>query len=406
MSNPFSNFLGGVIDGSGNLRDYQHASRLYVDNFYELAPKAGWIYYVVLNINPKLLTENAIPISSSYRKEFEAWYNKYKGNVGLLAKQVDLPRFSIQTEILNQYNRKVVVQKQLNYPSISITFHDDMANATTNMWKNYYQYNFADTVGKNNVDATKYQDTKYVDYVDPNNHLYGLSNGQLKYIPFFTSIDVYQLHKQRFTSFRLVNPIIKEWAHDQLDQTTGNKMMSSKMTLDFETVIYNTNPGNRTTKQNPGFTRDHYDNTPSPLRIGGQGNNSIFGQGGIVNGALEVFGDLSNLENASPLDILNTAIKGANLIKNVKTVSAASIKAEGYSILNSTLANIATTPVQIVNQDGTITKQNSLDLVSQGVSKTVSGITQSINPLGINLFNNNNSSVDTKTSATPKKLGN
>jgi hypothetical protein len=82
------------------------------------------------------------------------------------------------------------------------------------------------------------------------------------------------------------------------------------------------------------------------------------------------------------------------------------IKAEGYSILNSTLANIATTPVQIVNQDGSITKQNSFDLVSQGVSKTVSGITQSINPLGINLFNNNNSSVDTKTSATPKKLGN
>jgi hypothetical protein len=238
MSNPFSNFLGGVMDGSGDLRDYQHASRLYVSNFYELAPKAGWIYYVVLNINPELITKNGIRSDSPFRKDFEKWHNTYRGSVGLLAKQVDLPKFTMQTEILNQYNRKVVVQKQLTYSPVSITFHDDMANATTNMWKHYYQYNIADSVTVGNTSGSKFQDTKYKDYIDPKNSFYGLSNGQQTRIPFFTSIDIYQLHKQRFTSFKLVNPVIKEWAHDQLDQTQGNKMLTSKMTLDFETVIY------------------------------------------------------------------------------------------------------------------------------------------------------------------------
>jgi len=406
MSNPFSNFLGGVMDGSGDLRDYQHASRLYVNNFYELAPKAGWIYYTVLNINPKLLTEDAIPKSSPFRAEFEAWYNRYKGSVGLLAKQVDLPKFVIQTEILNQYNRKAIIQKQITYSAISISFHDDMANSTTNMWKNYYQYYIADTVSKKSVDSAKYQDTKYSDYLDPNNNLYGLSNGQLKNIPFFTSIDIYQLHKQQYTSFRLINPIIKEWAHDQLDQTQGGRLLGSKMTVDYETVIYNTMANNKITRQNPGFTNDHYDNTPSPLRIGGKGNNSIFGVGGIINGAGEIFGELQNIDSASPLDLLNTAIKTGNLVRNASTVSAAGLKAEGYSILNSTLANISSTPAGVVNLDGTVLKVATSDRISQGISGTVSGITQAVSPAGINLFKSSNSSVSGQTNATAKNLGN
>jgi len=324
--------------------------------------------------------------------------------VGILAKQVDLPKFTMQTEILNQYNRKVVVQKQLTYSSVAITFHDDMANATTDMWKHYYQYNIADSFSKTNIDS-KFQDTKYKDYIDPNNSFYGLSNGQKTRVPFFTSIDVYQLHKQRFTSFKLVNPVIKEWAHDQLDQTQGNRMLTSKMTVDYETVVYNTDATNRVTKENPGFTSRHYDNTPSPLRIGGKGNNSIFGTGGIINGAGEVFGNLASIAsgNASPLDILNTAIKGGNLIKNVKKVSAASIKAEGYSILNSTLANVASAPSTIQNADGTTSSAPSAtSKVYQGV---MSGLNQVVSPAGINLFNGSNTSVSNTVLAVAKKLG-
>lgn len=392
------------MDGSGDLRDYQHASRLYVNNFYELAPKAGWIYYVVLNINPKLLTEGAIP--SSIRPEFEAWFNRYKGTVGLLAKQVDLPKFSIQTEVLNQYNRKAVIQKQITYPSLSFIFHDDMANVTTNLWKNYFQYYVADTVGKKVNDTAKYQDTKYNDFIDPSNNLYGFSNGQMKYIPFFTSIDVFQLHKQKFTSFSLINPVIKEWAHDQLDQTAGNKMMTSKMTVDYETVLYNTSPNNRVTRQNPGFTISHYDNSPSPIRIGGKGNNSILGPGGILGGASEVFGDLQNIGTASPLDILNTAIKTGNLVRNAKNVSSGSLRSEGYSIINSTLGNIATTPAAVLNPDGSVTRVPASERISQGVGNTVSGIKQVTSPAGINLYRNSNSSVTDQTAATAKRLGN
>ena len=137
MANAFVNFLSAAVNASGNLRDYQHASRLYVNNFYDLAPKAGWIYYVVMNINPAIAAAITDPTLAA---EFQTWYARYNGSVGLLAKQVDLPKFTVETETLNQYNKKTIIQKRINYNPISITFHDDMANATTNLWKSYYQY--------------------------------------------------------------------------------------------------------------------------------------------------------------------------------------------------------------------------------------------------------------------------
>lgn len=398
MSNPFVNFLSEAVNASGNLRDYQHAARLYVDNFYELAPKAGWMYFVIVYINPDIV---AAIKNAQQKKEFEAWLKRYRGVVGLLAKSVDLPKFNIQTEVLNQYNKKTVVQKQLNYTPVSIAFHDDMADATTDLWKHYYQYYFADSVdsSKLSVPASivpKYKDSKYIE----SNNAYGLNNKQT--IPFFTSIDVYQLYKQKFTSFKFVNPIIKEWAHDALDQTQGNRMMTSRMTVDFETVIYGS--PSRSKEQPPTMTDTHYDRTPSPLSIGGRGTVSVLGEGGVLAGASDIFGDLTNIDQMSPLDMLNTAIKGANLAKNVKQISKEGIKEEAYSILNGTLQNISSADAGVINPDGTVTKVPTNARAAAGVSQTVSGIQQVISPVGINLFTGNNTSGSDVTQATPRSV--
>ncbi len=382
MANAFVNFLSEAVNASGNLRDYQHASRLYVANNYDFAPKSGWIYYVVVNINPAIQGAINDPMLAA---EFQAWYTRYGGKVGLLAKQADLPKFTVETETLNQYNRKTVIQKKIDYSPISITFHDDMANATTNLWKSYYQYYYADSLGaskgSNNMSILpKYVDNKYNDYVV---ETYGLNNGQT--VPFFTSIDVHQLNRKQYTSFKIVNPIVKEWAHDQLDQTQGSRMLTSKLTVEYETVIYDTSPTNFSSIQKPGFAMNHYDNTPSPLSIGGVGTNSILGPGGILAGASDVFGSLSNLGTASPLDILNTAIKGANLVRNAKSISKAGIAQEASGILTGVLGNISSTPAAVVNPDGTVSRVPASDRVSQGVSQSISGIQQVLSPAGINL---------------------
>ena len=56
MANKFTRFLQDVALGAlapkGNMADFQHAARLYVDDTFRLAPKTKFLYYVVFNINP------------------------------------------------------------------------------------------------------------------------------------------------------------------------------------------------------------------------------------------------------------------------------------------------------------------------------------------------------------------
>ena len=102
-------------------------------------------------------------------------------------------------------------------------------------------------------------------------------------------------------------------------------------------------------------------------------------------GAQDVFGSLANIGTASPLDILNTAIKGANLIRNAQSISSAGIAQEASGILTGVLGNISATPAGVVNPDGTITRAPASNRVLQGVSQSVAGIQQVVNPAGVNL---------------------
>jgi hypothetical protein len=66
---------------------------------------------------------------------------------------------------------------------------------------------------------------------------YGLDGAQERAQPLIKSIQIFALHKQQFTSFTLVNPVITTFAHDDLDQTDGAGLMANTMQIVYETVL-------------------------------------------------------------------------------------------------------------------------------------------------------------------------
>ena len=68
-----------------------------------------------------------------------------------------------------------------------------------------------------------------------------------------------------------------------------------------------------------------------------------------------MLGDLQDIDNMSPLDMMNTAIKGANIVKNAKTVSMAGIMQEGSGILTGAIGNVGKQSAGVLNPDGTVT---------------------------------------------------
>jgi hypothetical protein len=366
-------YLQPVLNTGIQMKDYAHASRLYADNVFALAPKAGWLYYVVFDIDPSAITDST-------------WANQQRiSEVGMLVKSSDLPKFAVQTETVNQYNRKTVIQKGITYNPLTMVLHDDQSNVVHNMWLNYYRYYYADSTwgGTGPIGTAKdntpgaYQNNKYLpanDLFTPTD--YGL-NSKLTVAPFFRSITVYQLNRKLFTSYKLVNPIIQAWEHDRVDQSSGNKMAESKMTVNYEAVFYGVG---RVKKDTPsGFAIFHYDTSPSPLSIAGGGNNSLFGPGGVIPGALDIFGDVSGITDPdskiSPLGVLGTVIKGANLVRNIKNVTKESLRSEGYAILNNSLRNIAQGSLNGLGVNLNLNKGNNYATAGQFLGTPVAVLT-------------------------------
>jgi hypothetical protein len=375
MSNAFTNYLSGTgyARGYPNLKDYQHASRLYVDENYAYSPKLGFLYYVVFNINPDAIID-------------QQWRNTGAMDVGLLVKKVDLPKFTIATETLNQYNRKTIVPTKLTYTPVNVEFHDDNFDIINKLWINYYKHYFADSsYGTTGEVPVEFRDTKYGE----TDYQYGIYDNNVK-VPFLTSIEIYSLHQQNFTQITLINPKITEWAHDSLNQSEGSKVMQNRMQVAYENVLYDYGQIVAETDP-PGFTSVYYDKTPSPLQIAGNPINNpyyIKQQTGFDKpGAQRVFGKVGGAYK-SPNPLLDIA---TILAKNyVNTKGIVRTKATGYNIAAGAL--------------GALTKTAPGKYYTPPSTEYNPGVFNLPGGVGINIFKAFNTSVDGKIRANPAAL--
>ena len=302
-----NNFLKGFQDGLPGMKDYQHASRLYIDNNFKLMPKQKFLFHVVFNTDETLFVDG-----------FNA-NERYQLN--MLVKACDLPKYNMSMEEKTQYNKKMYTATRIAYEPVNITFHDDHADTVNAFWKKYYEYNIADSIGMNNDLTISNTKDDYYDFGDARTTTkFGLDTPKQSKKPYLKGIEIFVLHKQRFTSMTLVNPVIGSFSHDSLDQADGQGIMNNTMQILYETVIYKAGIVNKNNV--PGFATVHYDNSPSPLSVLGGGTNSIFGPGGIVDGIGSVMRDVQSG------NILGAILGASNTYNNAKKIKKSAVKEE------------------------------------------------------------------------------
>jgi hypothetical protein len=279
MPNIFDGFLTQITKGD-SVKDFRHASRLFVDNNYELAPKYTWLFHVFFDLNPEIAN---LP----ERQQIEA---------GMLVKSADLPRFRIESKTYNNYNRPYVAQTKVRYEELNINFHDDTSNLIRKLWFDYFNYYYRD------------MDNSYGDADGALNQVYIRSNLQVLgqrnlynkfgYGPtkqsynsknYINAIRIYSLHQKKFSEYTILNPIITSFRHGtHVNGQDGT--LENTMTIAYESVLYAS--GSASVAR--GFADLHYDKSPSPLTVAGGGTNSILGPGGIVNALDDVIRDGSD----------------------------------------------------------------------------------------------------------------
>ena len=297
-------FLKQLSTGD-EIRDYQHASKLFVSDNYKLSPKYGFLYHVAFDLAPGIT-------KTPTTEQME---------LGMLVKAVNLPSFKIDVKTQNAYNRVNLTQTKVNYDPVRITFHDDSADVVRNFWYDYFSY--------------FYRDSDYVEPMYRTGHKYQLQassvfgytprsyNGGDGQLQFINSIRIYSLHQKRFSEYTLINPIISNFKHGDHRADAGDSLMEHEMQIEFETVKYAT--GYVTEDSVKGFGTLHYDKTPSPLTPAGGGTQSIAGPGGLLDTADSIVSDLAEGNFGA------AALTAARATQNFKGADIGGL-AKGYAV--------------------------------------------------------------------------
>ena len=231
------------------LKNYRHASRIFVDSQFRLSPKYGFLFYVEFDFNP--LISNVSNISAQ--------------ELGMIVKNVSLPKFSIDTKVHNAYNRVNIVQNKIKYDPVNITFHDDQADNVRNFWYDYYSYFYRDS---DYADASygiihKYQERPSFEwgYTPKPVGSYNATNAYQNY-QYIQAIRIYSLYQNNFSEYELINPIITNFRHGDHANGDNQGILEHQMTVQFETVKYQT--GYTTKNTVGGYIDLHYDNVGTP----------------------------------------------------------------------------------------------------------------------------------------------
>jgi hypothetical protein len=331
--------------GNDYLKDYTHASKTFRSAGYENSPRTKFLFHVFFNING-----NIPGLRNGPNAVFD---NVNTSTIGLLIKNIELPKFEIDTEVLNQYNRKRIIQKKINYAPVNMTFHDDAGDLIRTLWYNYYSYYYKDpsqsyrgqanTNGSIGPSATQangfnyngrdlYEKDRLVnDWGYIGESYFDGTAAQSGKPPFFTDISIYGFNQHKWVEYVLINPLISSWAHDEYDYYQGNGIMENKVTIQYETVKYYKGGlgGVRPDTNVQGFADPNlYDQVQSPLTRPG-GTRSIIGQGGLVDAGLGIISDLQSGSVAGVIGAVQKAGTAYNTFKNVNLGQVAKEEALG-----------------------------------------------------------------------------
>ena len=247
--------FGGIFDQNVHLRDSRHAAEAYGYNKADLSngtPRFKFQYFVRINFNRDL---------DNYVRAFLDEANQEMLVTSL--KQVTMPSMQMDTEVLNQYNKKRISQTRIDYTPITMTMHDTVDGKTLRFWEMYYEYYFKDGVayeklgdigpgeqrgffetlfkGPAGTEAPRLNNKEYTNDIIKDrfndNYGYNLARvGNSKYL--IDNIEIFQVHGGRYSRTIIKNPRISSFQHDTLDYEDASGLMELRFEFVYEGVVY------------------------------------------------------------------------------------------------------------------------------------------------------------------------
>lgn len=160
-------------------------------------------------------------------------------------KAVDAPRFDIETETMNQYNKPRIIPLKINYQPITMTFWDDRSDISNDFWTSTYEFYFKNGTGRHSAREYGVRDSDiiYEDHgivknvIGYDNYGYDIK-AKINKKNLFQYMSLYLIQNSMASRIDLINPYIQSMQHDQFSQDMSNELAQNTITWGYENVVY------------------------------------------------------------------------------------------------------------------------------------------------------------------------
>jgi len=205
------------------LHPANRAAHLYQSGTSQQTRRADQ-FYVVFNLYPLVNDDFLVP-----KYDF---LKVYRDRLHFLCHTVEGPKFQIQQDVINQYNRKRVINRKVDYDPLSLRMYDTVDGLGLKFIKMLYEFEFqnarlytpsghhAETPGGANRDNFQESILTNEDQFKKN-HNFGMRAQPNHTHRLIKSIDLYQLAGTFWSRAKMIHPRLSRMDMDQFDYSSS-----------------------------------------------------------------------------------------------------------------------------------------------------------------------------------------
>jgi hypothetical protein len=223
--------MAGIV-----LKPANRAAQLYVGGSdVQSTPRQQHQFVLVYNLY--IDKDDFLGDRLSYLKE-------YRDRLHFLCNTFDAPKFTVQQDVINQYNRKRVVNRKVDYDPVTVRMYDTVDGLGMKFARTLYEYEFknARLFKKNPKDKENDEKHNYVQSVlidderFRDTHHFGARGASIVH-RLLKSIDFYQISGGTYSKTRIIHPRLARMDMDQFDFSSAQPV-NINLAFQYENLVF------------------------------------------------------------------------------------------------------------------------------------------------------------------------
>lgn len=225
------------------LHPANRAAHLYQSGTSQQTRRADQ-FFVVFNLYPLGNDDFLLP-KYNFLKTF-------RDRLHFLCHTVEGPKFQIQQDVINQYNRKRVINRKIDYDPVSLRMYDTVDGLGLKFVKMLYEFEFNNArlyldsgygtdgkyMGSNGGHRDNYQESVLTnEYQFKGYHNFGMRSQPEHTHRIIKSIDLYQLAGTLYSRAKMIHPRLSRMDMDQLDYSSS-AVTNLSMGFQYENLLF------------------------------------------------------------------------------------------------------------------------------------------------------------------------